>query len=280
MSIITLLTDFGVEDAYVGTMKGVVLSVNPRAVIVDITHHIDPHDITLAAYIIKSSYRYFPEGTVHVLVVDPGVGSERSIIAVEMNGHIFLAPDNGVLSLVLNEGRVDAIVRVENSRYFLEPVSRTFHGRDVFAPVCAHISIGLEITELGPLLARQDLVHLDIGPPNMSDNNELTGMVIAVDRFGNCITNIHEDSLEKFGKSISHKDITIKVGEKTIQGLSSSYDSALPQHPLAILGSLGYVEIALNCGNASRFLNIKKGDGIRVILPGSYGHGPLSSKFT
>ncbi len=273
MSIITLLTDFGVEDAYVGIMKGVVLSINPSAVIVDITHQIAPHGILPAAYIIKSSYRYFPEGTVHILVVDPGVGSERSIVAVEMKGQIFLAPDNGVLSLLLDEGKVEAIVRVENSRYFLETVSRTFHGRDIFAPVSAHVSLGLDIKELGPLLNRQDLVRLDIRTPNISDKNELTGIIVSVDRFGNCISNIDENCLQKFRKSIPHKDLIIKASDKTIQGLSESYDSVGPQRPLAIIGSFGYVEIALNRGNASHFFKIEKGDEVRVVFPASYADG-------
>lgn len=273
MSLITLLTDFGVEDAYVGIMKGVVLSINPRAVIVDITHHIDPHDVILAAYMIRSSYRFFPARTVHVLVVDPGVGGRRSIVAVAMNGQIFLAPDNGVLSLVLDEGEIDAIVRVENPSYFLDTVSRTFHGRDIFAPVCAHLSIGLDIKELGPPLDRKDLVRLDLRPPHISDKNVLTGIIISVDRFGNCITNIDESCLQKFSQHISPKDLLIRASQKTIQGLAQSYDSVGPQQPLAIIGSFGYVEIALNCGNAAGFFQIAKGDDIRIILPDSSANG-------
>jgi len=173
MSILTLLTDFGTEDAYVGMMKGVILSINPQAVIIDITHQIDPQDLIQAAYIIKSSYRYFPEGTVHLLVVDPGVGSDRAIVALEMMGHIFLAPDNGVLTLLMDEGETDSIVSVENTRYFLESVSRTFHGRDIFAPVGAHLCRGLDIKNLGSPLDQQNLVHLKILKPYISGNNQL-----------------------------------------------------------------------------------------------------------
>ena len=138
MSTITLLTDFGLKDTYVGLIKGVILSVNPDAVIIDITHHVDPHDLSQAAFIIKSSYRYFPAGSVHVIVVDPGVGSRRAIVALTMMGQTFLAPDNGILTLIVDEGDIDAVVRVENSDYFLKAVSQTFHGRDIFAPVAAH----------------------------------------------------------------------------------------------------------------------------------------------
>ncbi len=273
MSIITLLTDFGVEDAYVGIMKGVILSINPRALIVDITHHIDPHDVLLAAYTIKSSYRFFPSETVHVVVVDPGVGGRRSIVAVAMQNQIFLAPDNGVLSLVLDDGEIDTIVRVENSKYFLEPVSRTFHGRDIFAPICAHLSNGLEIKELGPSLDRKDLVRLDIKPPHISDRNELTGVIISVDRFGNCVTNIDESCLRKLSQNIPQKDLFIRIGKNTIHGLSQSYDSVGPQQPLAIIGSLGYVEIAINCGNAARFFQVARKDDVRITLPDACANG-------
>lgn len=152
MSIITLMTDFGVIDEYVAIMKGAILSVNSSAKIIDITHQIDPQDLIGAAYRIESVYKYFPVGTIHAIVVDPGVGSERSIIAVKMFDHIFLAPDNGVLTLLLNEGKTSAIVRIENSKYFLKSISRTFHGRDIFASVSAHLSKGLPIEWLGPTL--------------------------------------------------------------------------------------------------------------------------------
>ena len=161
MPIITLLTDFGVEDAYVGMMKGVVLSINPSAVIIDITHHIEPQNLIQPAYIINSYYRYFPENTVHIIVIDPGVGSDRSIIAVKMMEHVFLAPNNGVLTLLMDEGKVDALVRVENQRFFLKSVSRTFHGRDIFAPVAAYISKGIDIKKLGPSLGQKNWFNFD-----------------------------------------------------------------------------------------------------------------------
>jgi S-adenosylmethionine hydrolase len=266
MSIITLLTDFGVEDAYVGTIKGVILTVNPSAKIVDITHQIDPQDLIEAAYVIKSSYRYFPKGTVHVIVVDPGVGSDRAIVALEMMGHIFLAPNNGVLTLIMDEGRIDSITQIENSHYFLEPLSKTFHGRDIFAPVGAHISKGVDLKEFGSALDRNDLFRLSIRKPSISDKGELVGTIISVDRFGNCITNIDVNRLEKFYKTGSEKKPVIKIGEYKIKGLSKSYDGVGLKHPLAIIGSLGYLEIALNRGRASNHFRAGKGDTIRVIL--------------
>lgn len=264
MSIITLLTDFGTEDAYVGIMKGVILSVNPSAVIIDITHHIDPHDLIETAYIIKSSYRYFPEGTVHVIVVDPGVGSDRAIVALEMMDHIFLAPDNGVLTLLMDEGKIDSIVRVENTRYFLESVSHTFHGRDIFAPTGAHLSKGMDIKKLGSCLDKQDLVNLRIQKPYISDKGELVGNIVSFDRFGNCISNIDMNDLKKFNEGDSARRLEIKIGKSTIKGLSHSYADVEFGRPFAIIGSFGYLEIALNKGNAKRYFGIAKEDNITL----------------
>ena len=262
--MITLLTDFGTEDAYVGIMKGVILSINPSAVVIDVCHYIDPQDLIEAAYLIKSSYRYFPKGTVHIIVVDPGVGEHRSIVAVDLMNHIFLAPDNGVLTLLMDEGKINTIVRVENTRYFLNSISHTFHGRDIFAPVGSHISKGVHIDKLGPRLDLQDLIRLNILKPYISDKNELIGTIISIDRFGNCISDINENCLKIFLKNDSEKKLEIKVGKTVIKSLSRSYSDVKPGYPLAIIGSFGYIEIALNCDNAGHHLNIEKGDTITL----------------
>ena len=264
MSIITLLTDFGTQDTYVGVMKGAILSINPFAVVVDVCHYIDPQDLIEAAYLIKSSYKYFPKGTVHIIVVDPGVGGNRSIVAVKLSDHIFLAPDNGVLTLLMDEGEVETIIRVENTHYFLNSISQTFHGRDIFAPVGSHISKGVPIEKLGPHLGIQNLIRLSIPKPYISDKNELIGMIISIDRFGNCISNINENGLNKFVKNGSAKSFEINIGKTVIKRLSRSYTDVGPGCPLAIVGSFGYLEIALNCDNAGRQLNVKKGDAITL----------------
>jgi len=264
MSIITLISDFGVNDEYVGVMKGVILSINPAAIIVDITHHIEPQDLIQAAYIIKHSFKYFPEGTVHVVVVDPGVGSDRAIIALEMTGHIFLAPNNGVLTLLMDEGNIGSIVRVEDSRYFLESVSRTFHGRDIFAPVAAYLSKGIGIKALGAPIDKVDLERLSVKYAGISNNGELVGAVVFIDRFGNLITNIDAKSLDKFCKACNKKRLEFRIGQNKIIGLSKSYESALPQNPLAIIGSRGYLEIAVNCASASRYFMADRGDIVTV----------------
>jgi S-adenosylmethionine hydrolase len=265
MSIITLTTDFGVDDEYVGVMKGVILSINPAAIIVDITHHIEPYDLIQAAYIIKHSFKYFPEGTVHIVVVDPGVGGDRAIIALEVTGHIFLAPDNGVLTLLMDEGNIGSIVRVEDSRYFLESVSRTFHGRDIFAPVAAHLSKGIEIKALGALINKISLKRLFVEYASISDSGELVGAVVFIDRFGNLITNIDEKSLDKFCKACKEEMLEFRIGKKKIIGLSKTYENVLSQSPLAIISSRGYLEIAVNCGNARRYFMANRGDTVTVL---------------
>jgi S-adenosylmethionine hydrolase len=245
-------------------MKGVVLSINPAVGIVDITHEIDPQDVTLAAYRIKAAYSYFPEGTVHVAVVDPGVGSRRAILAFEMQGHIFLGPDNGLFTRIMAAGNIGKIVRVENVDYFLTPVSRTFHGRDIFAPVAGHLSKGVALENLGPVISRDDLVYLDLPMPNYSDQGVLTGNIIMADRFGNLITNLDAECLEKVCREDQQTDVTVRVGSYTINGLSESYASAGINQPLAIIGSEGYLEISVNGGSAKEYLKTSKGDFVTV----------------
>ena len=263
-SIITLISDFGVDDEYVGVMKGIILSINPAAIIVDITHHIEPQDLIQAAYIIKHSFKYFPEGTVHVVVVDPGVGSDRAIIALEITGHIFLAPDNGVLTFLMDKANIGSIVRVEESRYFLKSVSRTFHGRDIFAPVAAYLSKGIGIKVLGAPIDKVDLERLSVKYAGISSSGELVGSVVFIDRFGNLITNIDEKSLDKFCKFCKKETLEFRIGKKKIIGLSKTYENVLPQSPLAIIGSRGYLEIAVNCGNARRDFMADRGDTVTV----------------
>jgi S-adenosyl-L-methionine hydrolase (adenosine-forming) len=270
MSIITLLTDFGTHDAYVGVMKGVILSINPSAVVIDVCHDIDPQDLIGAAYLINSFYRYFPKGTIHIVVVDPGVGGDRAIIAVELAGYIFLAPDNGVLTLLMDEKESDAVVRVENPNYFLSTISHTFHGRDIFAPVASHLSNGVCIDQLGPSLSPQDPVRLDISKPDLTGKNELIGSVISVDRFGNCISNIDENRVKEFIQAGTEKTLEIKVNKTVIKNLSQNYLTPAPGSPVAVIGGFGFLEIAINCGNASRRLKISKGDTVVLKLrPGS-----------
>jgi S-adenosylmethionine hydrolase len=265
MSIITLTTDFGIEDEYVGVMKGVILSIHPDAIIVDITHHIYPQDLIQAAYTIKASYQYFPSGTIHIVVIDPGVGSKRSILAMEKLGHFFLAPDNGVLSLLFDEIDIGSIVHVKNTRYFLKSISQTFHGRDIFAPVGAHMSKGVNITDLGDLIEENQVVRLSIKEPIQS-KGELTGQIITIDRFGNLISNINSKYFKDFCNNGTNRSVEIIIGEKKIIGLSYSYENDKDQGPIAIVGSRGMLEIGINKGNAQKYFMAKKGDIIKLLL--------------
>jgi S-adenosyl-L-methionine hydrolase (adenosine-forming) len=264
MAIITLLTDFGLEDAYAGIVKGVILSVNPSATIVDISHNIAPQDLSRAAYLIGASYEYFSPGTVHVVVVDPGVGGDRAIVGVEIKGHQFLAPDNGVLTAVLAERSADRVVRVENNNLFLECVSRTFHGRDIFAPVAGHLSMGLDLGALGPGVDPETLVRLHLPQPVSTDTGEIVGAVITSDRFGNLITNIREQDLIPLIKKIDVSGLTIQMGDRTIHGLSESYTSVALGEPLAVIGSSGCLELSVNGGNALNFFKTGPDEAVRI----------------
>ncbi len=266
MSIISLLTDFGTGAEYAGLMKGVILSINRSATIVDLTHQIDSQDIVQAAFTIYASYEYFPDGTVHLVVVDPGVGSERSLLALETKKQFFIAPDNGVLTLLFNEGEITSLIRITNSRYFLASVSRTFHGRDIIAPVGAHLSFGIDIKTLGVEIALRDVVQLDDLHACMSENGEIVGKIIDIDDFGNLISNIDLKKLSNVYQSGQEKRIRIEIGSSVVNGLCQTYDSVQSKIPLALIGSRGYLEIAVNKGNAAQVLNAEKGDTVRVMV--------------
>ena len=266
MSIITLLTDFGVNDEYIGLMKAVILCVNPSAVIVDITHQIDPHDIIQAAYTIGSSYRYFPKKTVHLIVVDPGVGGQRDILAVQMMEYVFLAPDNGVLTIIYDEGKIDSIVRIENSAYFLKSVGQTFHGRDIIAPVGAHITNGVPLNKIGTEISLGDIFRLQDLKSYISQKGELIGKIVSIDRFGNVITNIDSEQLNDYCQRDRKAKPHIWLGENAVVGLLPSYESVEQQTPLALIGSRGHLEVAVNKGSAQQHFNVKKGDTVKITI--------------
>jgi S-adenosylmethionine hydrolase len=266
MSIITLLTDFGNRDEYVGLMKGVILSINPSVTIVDITHQIDNQDIAQAAFAIYSAYRYFPAGSVHLIVVDPGVGTGRSLLATEMNHQYFIAPDNGVLTLIFDDQSPTKLIRLTNTDFFLKSVSRTFHGRDIIAPVGAHITRGIELHEFGEEITSNAAVRLEGIRPLASDEGEIIGTIVAVDHFGNLITNIGDEQLARGNRKHKGKPVKIIIGSHTINGIDRTYGNGPPEKPLALIGSRGYLEIAVNKGRADRTLNVRKGDTVKAII--------------
>ncbi len=272
MSIITLLTDFGTRDEYVGVMKAVMLSTTPSVAVVDITHEVPPQDVARAAYLLEGYHRYFPPGTVHVVVVDPGVGGSRSILAVGTEKYTYLVPDNGVLERIIDDLAPQAVVRVENHTLFRAEVSRTFHGRDIFAPVAAHLAAGMDISELGRAAAWPDIVRLDLPRAVITSAGEIEGCLITFDRFGNGVTNIRREHLEKLVLPLDGRQVEVRLAGRCIAGLSRSYDAVPTLKPLAIVGSRGYLEVGVNCGNAKEALDLAVGEAVSVrgVPPGSH----------
>lgn len=261
--IITLTTDFGLADEYVGVMKGVVLSRAPQAQIVDLTHSIPHQGVRRAAYIIEPAYKYFPEGTLHVLVVDPGVGTNRRIILVNLENQLFLAPDNGILTLILEQKKFVAN-EVTCEHLFLKPTSHTFHGRDIFAPVAAAMVNGMPPNEMGPQIEPSELTILDLPKAKIDTvSNSITGEVAYIDHFGNLITNIHRDAFSKLFSDEKQK-ILISVKDQTIRKVQNSYASVNPGYIVAVFGSRDYLEIGINQANASQTLDISIND--RVLI--------------
>lgn len=247
--IVTLTTDFGTEDHYVGVLKGVILSINSEANIIDITHSVDSHSILPAAYIIKNSYSYFPEGTIHVAVVDPGVGSDRQAILVSYDNHFFIGPDNGIFSLIFSSSSEYEVFQLKNENYFFKDISSTFHGRDIFSPVAAHLSNGVLPSEFGEKLISPQIIHLN---EYLKDESSIKGEVIYTDKFGNLVTNIPSGEVGKNAKII--------LKNKVIHGVSDFYSEVDVGELLAIRGSNGYLEIAINKGDASKLFDEDKLD--------------------
>jgi len=273
-SIITLTTDFGYNDAYVAAMKGAILSTNPEANIIDISHSIEPQNILQAAFVLNTAYRYFPNQTVHVAVVDPGVGSERQGIILKTPSGLFVAPDNGILSYIIDDlflvespstqythdlkevifkTGLEAVA-ITDPRFWRNPVSPTFHGRDIFAPVAAGLALGILLYEFGEKI--NSLHILPIPKPSLDPQGNLIGQVLHIDRFGNLITNIKSGNLPG-------RDVMIEVAGHCIRGISKYY--AQNEGVMAILGSSGYLEISLRDGSACDFLGMVVGDKVKVI---------------
>jgi S-adenosylmethionine hydrolase len=277
--IISILTDFGDADAFVGTMKGVMLNIAPHAQLVDLTNLIPPQDVRQAAFILMTAAPYFPEDTVHLIVVDPGVGSTRRAIAVQTPHARYVAPDNGVLTYALAGVERYTAVELANPKYQLPVVSTTFHGRDIFSPAAAHLAAGVPLEELGPVLdsiVRLDAPHLVVG------EDRVEGEVVRVDHFGNLRTSIHfldwhesdtirlrpmlapaeGDAEVSFSASRTH----VSTGPLTIHGVSATFSSVQTGQPVAFVGSENALEIAVNQGNAAREFDIDVGDRVTLTL--------------
>ncbi len=262
---ITLITDFGLQDEYVGVMKGVLLSRAPDSTIIDISHSILPQNIMQAGYCLAASYKFFPPGTIHVVVVDPGVGSTRHIICAKMGDYFFIAPDNGVLSLFFNEKEFGETRIVSCEEYYMKPVSRTFHGRDIFAPVVAALAEGMPLKKVGPSVSRDSLVHFCYpGVQIALQEGIIRGQITWVDHFGNLVTNIREEDWQRLGIIDITDSVQIVVGNGIVTPSTTSYAEVEPGNYLAVFGSRGFLEIAQNCGNASATLEITAGSVVEI----------------
>lgn len=259
--IITITTDFGLRDPYQGAIKGVVLKLNPRANIVDITHLITPGDIVEGAFILSGAAPFFPESTVHLAVVDPGVGTRRRPVLIETARFFFVGPDNGLLSMAAERDGIKRVIELTNKEYFLPEVSETFHGRDIFAPVAAHLALGADPGSFGPLV--QEAHGLESAQPT-SEGGLLRGTVIHVDYFGNLITNIRGEYLMEHITRTGPGRVEAAINGRRISGLSSTYGSVEKGALAVLIGSSGYMEIALNRGSASKELGAGRGSGVEL----------------
>jgi S-adenosylmethionine hydrolase len=256
MPILTLTTDFGLTDHYVGVMKGVILGIAPRARIVDLSHQVNPYEIGEAAFLIAQAYRYFPKKTVHVIVVDPGVGTARRPIVAEAAGQYFVAPDNGVLGMIYacEKHKVRAL---GNDRYFLKPVSRTFHGRDIFSPVAAHLARGVPPGRMGRIV--QDYLRPAAATPERTGKHFWTGCVLKVDHFGNVVTNFRLSDM-------GGRRFELVLGPHVVSKLAGNYAECRPGELFLIEGSSGYLEISTGQGSAARILGFAAGAPVEVRI--------------
>lgn len=258
--IITLLTDFGLQDAYTGIMKGVILGLNPDVRLVDLSHGVPPQDILAGALMLQSAWEFFPPGTIHLAVVDPGVGPRRRALAAACGDRFLVGPDNGLFSLVFAEQTPDVLVSLKNPRYFLPKISATFHGRDIFAPVAAHLSLGACLDDMGPALP--DPVRLNWPIPRFAAT-KVTGHVVAVDHFGNLISNI---SFAKLAHWLQGRSPRFRVRGQEIFRLAATYSEVPTGTLLALEGSHGYLEIACREGRAAGILAAGVGAPVEVSL--------------
>ncbi len=259
----SLITDFGSNDYYVGVIKGVILGINPEAVIVDVCHHVASYDVFDAAFTLAQSYRYFPTDTIHMVVVDPGVGTARRPLIARTIEQKFVAPDNGVLSLVYDREQSIEVRHITSEHYFLSPVSQTFQGRDIFAPSVGWLSKGVEVDKFGETIT--DYAKFTPPKPKRVDEQLIKGVALRVDKFGNIVTNISpEDIPQLFGEN--PPPFRIMINQQEITKLNTTFAAGKPSEVFAILGSTGYIEICTNRGSAAKTLNATRGMEVGVVI--------------
>lgn len=259
--IITLTSDFGTQDGYSGSVKGVVYSGVPGAKVVDIAHEIPPHDLVSASLALEAAVPYYPPGTIHIVVVDPGVGGPRKIICVKTEKQYLIAPDNGVLSFPLENNPIEKIYEVKNVTPPMDFVSTTFHARDIFAPAAVHLARGGTMEELGDRIQENEIIRHDIPSP-IKETGRIAGQVIHIDNFGNLITTIKDFLLDDIDADKS--EVKVHIGKTAIDGISDAYHQAEPESPIALFGSTGRLEIAIYRGRGADFLGVDIGQQVEV----------------
>lgn len=260
MAIVTLTTDFGAADHYVACMKGVILQIAPDSRLVDVTHQIARHDVVHAAFVLRRTFEYFPRGTIHVVVVDPGVGTTRRLLGLSYAGQVVLAPDNGSVSLVHRDFPLADIRSIDNRDLFLRDVSSTFHGRDILAPVAGHLAAGTPLAAVGPSITQLEILNLP--QPQPLPDGGLEGQVLSVDAFGNLITNLSRTDCDAC--LYRRRQAQVYVGPLRIGPLLNTYGDVAPGEILALIGSAGALEIAINQGNAA--VRLRAGPGTPILL--------------
>lgn len=259
--ILTLTTDFGIRDGYVAAMKGVILGINPDLKLVDVAHEVASHDIMEGAFILRNVAASFPDGTVHLAVVDPGVGSDRKPIAMKYRNQLFVGPDNGLFSLVLAGQLAEQVVELDQPRFWREEsVSATFHGRDIFAPIAARLASGLSLSSAGSVI--DDIQSLHWALP-ISDDQGIQGWIVHIDRFGNCITNIHR---EQFNSQARARTFKCYAGSSIIASNSITYSDVEIGEATVLFNSQDMLEIAIHQGSASSLLGIRKGAPVNILF--------------
>ncbi len=256
--IITLLTDFGAKDHYVASMKGVILSINPKCTLIDITHQVSPQDIREGAFLLAHAFSYFPRRTIHLAIVDPEVGGERKPILLQTKNYFFVGPDNGLFTWVAAKDGVDRVIHLTNPKYFLSSVSSTFHGRDIFSPVAAHLSLGIRPESFGTRM--DQWATFDLKKPE-EKGKRLLGEVLFIDHFGNLISNVDR---QRFFDFVKGRPFVIQIGKKKILKVRQSYWEGQKGEIIALFGSVGFLEIAVREGNAQQRLKMGRGDPIII----------------
>ena len=265
MAVVSLMTDFGAQDEYAGVMKAVIMTAAPAARIVDLCHQVAPQNVAQGAFMIEAAFRYFPAGTLHVLVVDPGVGGERRILYAEAADHRFLCPDNGLLTMIAHTTGLSGVRQVSNRALFAPQVSRTFHGRDIFAPVAAFLAQGGGApNQLGAPTDPGSIEHLVDWVPQIGADGRITGRIVAADRFGNLITNIGAVLLENLLRDANPPTLQVDIGRQLTIRLRDAYEEAPSGAVVAIIGSRATLEIAINQGRAIDYFKAQPGGRITV----------------